>query len=540
MENIKDFARKYKLDIVIFVVIFAIAIFLRTYKLDEIPAGINVDEAGMAYDAFCLSKFKVDRALNHLPVYFVNFGCGQSVLYGYITSVFIKIFGYSLSTIRITAVLFNCIAILLFYIMARKELGKKSGLILAILLTINPWNIMSSRWGLDCNLLAPALIISIFFLMRAKKWYDYIIAGISFSITLYTYAISYLIIPLFLFIVLLYMLYTKKIEFKNVIIFGIPIFILAIPLILMLLVNSNIIDQINWKITIPKFPDYRSSEISFSNILSNLQSLYRIFVFDGFTFDAIPKFGTLYNFAIVLSVMGIFIESYKFIINIKNKKFKFNSVIFILFLAVASIMLLVFKISIYKSNAIYFPLIFFCFVTIQFLFEKQKLSFKENILKNKETSKEYRLNIKWLIYEIILIIIIVLYVINFVDFIKYYFTEYAKVSACQAYFERDLIEAIRQVNGRAELQNKRVCILSTGERPYIYTLYANPISPYDFNKTRGENDSYGRFIINKEEIDPSYAYIIRGDFDFSYKLVSEYGFTSEKVGIYTILFKPEN
>ena len=90
------------------------------------------------------------------------------------------------------------------------------------------------------------------------------------------------------------------------------------------------------------------------------------------------------------------------------------------------------------------------------------------------------------------------------------------------------------------MQNKRVCILSTGERPYIYTLYANPISPYDFNKTRGENDSYGRFIINKEEIDPSYAYIIRGDFDFSYKLVSEYGFTSEKVGIYTILFKPEN
>ena len=52
------------------------------------------------------------------------------------------------------------------------------------------------------------------------------------------------------------------------------------------------------------------------------QKLYRIFVFDGFTFDAIPKFGTLYNFAIVLSVMGIFIESYKFIINIKNKKFK--------------------------------------------------------------------------------------------------------------------------------------------------------------------------------------------------------------------------
>ena len=80
MEKITEIIKKYKLNIVVFIIIFIIAIFLRTYKLESIPSGVNVDEAGMAYDAFCIANFRVDRALNKLPVYFVNFVGGQSVL----------------------------------------------------------------------------------------------------------------------------------------------------------------------------------------------------------------------------------------------------------------------------------------------------------------------------------------------------------------------------------------------------------------------------------------------------------------------------
>lgn len=530
MENIKEFMKKAKLDIICFVFIFAIAIFLRSYKLDKIPFGVNVDEAGMAYDAFCLANFKVDRALNRRPVYFVNFGGGQSVLYGYITSFFIENIGYNLQVIRMTAVLFNCFAIFLFYLMVRKYIGKKSALALVTLLTINPWNIMSSRWGLDCNLLAPCLIISIFFLVRAKKWYDYILAGISFGITLYTYAISYIIIPLFLLLVLGYMLYTKKINFKNIIVLGIPIFILAVPLILMIFVNNGIIDQINWKITIPKLPDYRGSEINFKNIIINIKSLYRVFIYDNLLFNSIPEFGTLYNFAIPLAIIGIIIEGTELFKSIKQKEFRLNSVIFLLFLSTTCTILLVEYINISKSNAIYFPLIFFCYSAIKFIYTRQAITIKE--LENKK-------KIKVIIYRIILILIVLMYVINFIQFIKYYFSKYEKLSANQLYFESDLIEAIRQVNGRTELQNKKVCILTTAEKPYIYTLYANPISPYEFNETRGEDDSYGRFIINKKEIQDDYVYIVEGDSEFCYNLVSEYGFTSEVLGFYTILFKPE-
>ncbi len=93
MGKVIKFLKKYKssiLNIICFIVIFIVAVFLRVYKLENIPSGVNVDEAGMAYDAFCLSKFMVDRALNKFPVYFINFGGGQSILYGYVTAIFIK------------------------------------------------------------------------------------------------------------------------------------------------------------------------------------------------------------------------------------------------------------------------------------------------------------------------------------------------------------------------------------------------------------------------------------------------------------------
>lgn len=529
MEKVTDIIKKYKLNIVAVIIIFALAIFLRTYKLESIPSGVNVDEAGMAYDAFCIANFRVDRALNKLPVYFVNFGGGQSVLYGYVTSVFIKLFGFNLTSIRVTAVIFNCLAIGACYLMIRKTIGEKSALLLTLLLTINPWNIMSSRWGLDCNLLAPCLIISLCFLLRAKKWYDYVLAGISFGVTLYTYAISYIIVPLFLLLSLIYMLYVKKINFKNIIILGIPIFVFALPLMLMLLVNNGFIDQINWIITIPKLPNYRSAEVSFKNIITNIKSLDKIFVYDDLPFNSLPKFGTLYNFAIILSVCGIGIEIFELIKSIKQKKFKVNSIIFLLFISVAGTMLLIADINISKSNAIYFPLIFFSYSSIHYIYQKQNTNLKKDIENNKK--------IEIIFSRILLLLITVMYIINFSMFTYYYFTKYAEDYEHQQFFEKDLIEAIRQVNGRMELKDKKVYIFTGAERPHIYALYANPISPYEFNETRDENDNYGRFIVNEKIIDDSYAYIVRADSDFSYRLVQDYGFTSEVIGIYILLYK---
>lgn len=530
MDKLRELCKKFKLNIVCIILIMLLAVFLRSYKLDQIPDGVNVDEAGMAYDAFCLVNFRVDRALNKLPVYFVNFGGGQSVLYGYVTAIFIKLFGFKLLSMRLSAVIFNSVAILLCYFMIKKHVGEKSALVVTLLLAINPWNIMSSRWGLDCNLLAPCLIISLFFLLRAQKWYDYIFAGISIGITLYTYALSYAIIPIFLILLLGYMLYTERITLKSIVVLGIPIFIFAVPLMLMILVNNGLINQINWIITIPKLPNYRGSEISLGNIIPNLKSLNTIFIYDDLPFNSLPQYGTLYNFAIILAIFGFIIELYNLVVNIKNKKFTANSAILLLFVASFSFMMCISDLNISKSNAIYFPLIFFEYSCIHFIYELQKGKISKD-LKIKE-------NTRIVISRIILISITILYIVNFASFTRFYFTRYGRVYAQQQFFENDLLRVLEQANGREEFKQKHVYIYTGAERPYIYTLYANPISPYDFNETRDENDNYGRYtVLSERMVDEDGVYIVRADSDFSYELATNYGFVHEEIGIYILLYR---
>ena len=67
-------------------VILTIAILVRVLFITKAPGGIHEDEAGMAYDAYSIAEYGVDRYLNHFPVYFINFGGGQSALYAYIVA----------------------------------------------------------------------------------------------------------------------------------------------------------------------------------------------------------------------------------------------------------------------------------------------------------------------------------------------------------------------------------------------------------------------------------------------------------------------
>ena len=96
-------------------------------------------------------------------------------------------------------------------------------------------------------------MLDLYVLHKARKNYQYIIAGILVGLTLYTYALSYIIIPMFLLIWIIYMLYMKKIKIKQIILLGIPIFLLALPLMYMLLLNNNIFSKTTFGIfTIPK------------------------------------------------------------------------------------------------------------------------------------------------------------------------------------------------------------------------------------------------------------------------------------------------
>ena len=161
--NLNEFFEKYSKQIII---IFLILIFIsRIYKFGTLPAAIGVDEAGAAYDAYALANYGVDRYLNSFPIYLINFGGGQSVLYAYLNALLIKLTGQDNILIsRLPELLMFLMAIFVSYKLIEKKQDKKTAIVFAFLIIVCPWTIVQSRFGLDCLLLGPMFMIDLYLL----------------------------------------------------------------------------------------------------------------------------------------------------------------------------------------------------------------------------------------------------------------------------------------------------------------------------------------------------------------------------------------
>ena len=257
-------------------------------------------------------------------------------MYAYLVALLIKMFGNTLILMRIPSVIFRIISFISAYFLVKNEKDKLKRIIFLFLLTIVPYFIMQSRWGLDCNLLVSFMTISIsLFINSIIKNNNKLLflSGIFFGLSLYTYALSYIILPIFLIMILAYLLYIRKINIKQIIIFVIPLILLSIPLILMILVNNSIIKEIKWIITIPKLPSYRGSEISLLNIFLNFRIFFAILSFDkifggeNLLYNSIPYFGTLYYISIPFIIVGISLCIEKTISDINNVLSKYKIII---------------------------------------------------------------------------------------------------------------------------------------------------------------------------------------------------------------------
>lgn len=462
------------------IIIFA---FLLTFKLGSIPYGLHVDEAGMAYDALNLANHGVDRYLYHNPVYFINFGGGQNALYTYLTSILLKVFDYSITVIRMPAVLLSILSASVFYLLIKKEKSKVEALITLFLLCILPFSIMHSRWALESYLFFPMLILSSYFLINAwkkEKRSYFILSGIFFGLTLYTYAISYLIIPIFLGILLIYGLTKKEIKLSNILWMGVPLFLMALPLILMLLVNNGYLNEINSFISIPKLWQYRGGEFSLRNIPKNLGLFFTIFGGDWLPYNTFPKFGTLYYISIPLIIYGIY-KSIKKIT--KEKKFSIDFYFIVLFLVITACLLIVDGPNVNRANAIYVSLIYFLGVGVTSLYQKKN----------------------WTIY-----LLLSVYLIFFGLFTEEYFIEYPQKVRDTYFFvsTNDLKEALEFTSSSRE---KIYVIDDWIHEAYIYTLLETNTNAFEFQETmqkeEGKITSFKNYYFTLEEINEKNIYI---------------------------------
>ena len=516
--KIDEFCNKHykKIWIVFIIILF----FTVVYKFGEIPTYLGCDEAGMAYDAYCLSEYGTDRYMNQYPLYLTNFGQGQSSLCAYLAVIFIKILGPNVIAYRMPMLLVYIVSVIASYLMVSKFKNKKFALLFTFLIITCPWNIFNTRMALDCNLYLGMFMIALYFMTRAEKTYQFFIAGIFVGLNLYTYCLAWITMPIFLAVWIVYMLYIKRINWKQIIVMGIPIAILALPLIYFLLLNYGIVKQTDIGIfSLPVLDTFRAEQISPLNIFkTGLESLKVIFMSEG----------TIYLLYVPLFIIG-FILSFKNVVqSIKEKKFDLTTVVVIAFVTLLIGLLFTRIPTANKANVLYFLILYFVAVAIIKICENSYLS------------------------KIIMLITICGLFINF----TWNYFKVDGVSGDNWYEDRYLYSLTEEIEANEKYANMEKYIISYKAAPYIYVMLESRMSPQEYMETQ-EIVDYGNnrteiakigdynFIYKSNEFDEvvnnkeNGIFIISNRYENEIKELQEQGYTRQDYGYYAVMTKEE-
>ena len=202
--------------LILFIAILGIGILPRTYKVSEIPPGINRDEGSIAYTAYSLLKTGKDEYGSFYPLSFRSFGDWKLPLYIYSTVPIVAIFGLSEFSVRLTSVLTGIGTIILTFLLTR-ELFKNNfvALLSMFLVAVSPWHIHLSRVESESNtavFLTTAGVLLFLKAIKGRTWL-FIPSLTLLALTYYTYAGNYIFTTLLLLV--LAMLFYKSVPKKS-------------------------------------------------------------------------------------------------------------------------------------------------------------------------------------------------------------------------------------------------------------------------------------------------------------------------------------
>lgn len=488
--------RRNILEYAIWILLLGLFLFTRFYLILELPWGIHIDEAGMAYDAWCLSEFGYDRHLLSWPLYLKNFGGGQSSLYAFLTAGFFKLFGYHLFWVRLPGIIFSALTVLFGAKIVRFIYPDKKWLFIvtAGLLTICPYFVLASRFGLDCNLFLGASTMFLYCFIRAMdsgKYKFYIWAGIAGGVTLYTYAISYMIVPAFLVLSFVYALVTKKFALKKWLVMAIPMGVLAAPLMAIQIINMFDLPQktLFGIFTLTKLEFYRASEIgmpTFANIKNLILSMFKD---DPWPYNSVPGFFQLYWMSIPLFATGFITTFVRLFKALCKKTHKLEAYLSGWFL-VCFLIGMVTETNSNKINAIFFVTIYFVVEGIHTIITS---------LQNKKALVTYG----------VAGLIVILYMGCFVNFSHYYYGgQYREDNDPMLYFFPIITEAVQYLEEHPEKKNAGTYMDEPGIVLAISSLYPpeklGNMEDADWSATYCDGYYYCRDLTAR----PNYNYII--------------------------------
>ncbi len=456
-----------------------------------------------------------------LPISIV-IGHGSSGLYTYLAAAMIKIFGYSVISVRLPAILLSLASALAMTLTVRKELGNTASVITMLFFCILPFSFMHSRWGLDAYLLFPMMIFSVtvfYYAVQSEKARWFFLSGIVFGLTLYSYSVSFMLVPALLGISLIYLLIIRKVTWKNIIALGIPLFLLAVPLMLMLAINNGLIGEIRTRFfSIPQLISYGVTEVGFINMINCLKFgpnnvFYNLFINDNLLYNVVPAFGTIYYVSIPLFLYGLFLSVKRCIRAVKEKDISFDLIMLSLFFAVLLVSMIIDKTNVNRSSGIYISIIYFL-----------TLGCLEILKKSRKAAMAAA----------------VVYLVSFAFFLNYYFTDFSRDLDSDILFASvsDLDDALDFAE--TVYQGDETVYVLGRSRPYIYTLLSRQVDPYTFNeKMILSNDGYvkifDKYRFRLDAVLPDCIYVLTDLNDIPAD-IEKFDFLSEQFGSVVVYY----
>ena len=434
---------------------------LRLYALGAIPPGLNNDEAAAAYESWSLLHYGIDRNGHSWPLYFLYWGNGQGVLYSYLTMPFIALGGLTEIAYRLPMALIGVLSLFLLWQIGRRAAGPGFALLLLLIAAFSAWHLMATRWALESNLFPFILLLSVYFLSLRDNARLLIqtIAVFVLSLSVYAYATAYVLAPLFLTLIFLWLWLNRLADWRRLLLLSAIAFVVTFPIIVLVFINAFDLETVEvLGFTIPRYTGpsrYTEVSLLFSGqwqpFLANLPQLAALLLGFGYAekWNAMPGFGALPPFGILLTLLALGVVLY----HAKTRRdYGIHLLIAGWFLAALLLALLV-EVRIHRLNALWLPSLYLMGLGAWLLYQRRRAFL-------------YLLTAAYIAYSAL--------------FVYQYFRDYADISAHA--FRRGLGPAIQRAVAAAGAD--AIYVSNQTFQQSIHPMVYTQIPPRDYLSSR--------------------------------------------------------
>lgn len=290
-----------KQSIFLLLLVIAVFIFTRGYKLNTIPASLYWDEASIGYNAYSILKTGRDEGGQFLPVHFRSFGEYKLPVYIYSVSLVQFFTGPTILSVRLPAVFYSLGILIVIFFLTRLLFGTKTAFLAAFFYTVTPWGFLFSRVGYEASAGLMFFLLGVYLACKDDTR-SYFLSAVFFVLSMYSYNSFRILAPLVF--VLLTIFPISKDKVKKMLAIKFLIFVIGMVPMIFLYFNAGTgrLDDIG--IFNQSLGNIGQTKLFVKNFLSHF-SIDFLLGGDKNLRNQLPGWGQIYLAQLILATFGL-------------------------------------------------------------------------------------------------------------------------------------------------------------------------------------------------------------------------------------------